>query len=201
MKKQKNRAALYLRVSTSEQTTDNQRIALEKVADAKGYEVVKVYEDKGYSGKLKTDQRPALSQMKKDATAREFDVLMVWSVDRLGRSTGHVATMMEELSKLGVSQYYHTQGVDTSTPYGQAMIEMAAVFAKLEREMIVERVNAGLDRARAQGKTLGRPKQLTDKKAKAIQDGRAKGDSIRAIAARVDLSPASVHAHLKLIGT
>lgn len=184
-------------MSTNEQTTQNQRLALEKVADAKGYEVVKIYEDKGYSGKLKTDQRPALAQMKKEATAREFDVLMVWSVDRLGRSTGHVATMMEELSKLGVSQYYHTQGVDTSTPYGQAMIEMAALFAKLEREMIVERVNAGLDRARAQGKTLGRPKRITDKKAKAIKDGRANGKSIRAIAGAVDLSPASVHAYLK----
>lgn len=193
MKKQKNRAALYLRVSTSEQTTENQRLALEKVADAKGYEVVKVYEDKGYSGKLKTDQRPALAQMKKDATAREFDILMVWSVDRLGRSTGHVATMMEELSKLGVSQYYHTQGVDTSTPYGQAMIEMAAVFAKLEREMIVERVNAGLDRARAQGKTLGRPKQMTEKKAEAIKEGKARGDSIRTIAKGVKLSPTTVH--------
>lgn len=93
-------AGRYLRVSTNEQTTENQRIALEKVADAKGYEIVKVYEDVGYSGKLKTEQRPSLKQMKKDATAREFDVLMLWSVDRLGRSTGHVATMMEELSQL-----------------------------------------------------------------------------------------------------
>lgn len=197
MKKPKNRAALYLRVSTNEQTTENQRIALEKVAEAKGYEVVKIYEDKGYSGKLKTDQRPALNQMKKDATAREFDFLMVWSVDRLGRSTGHVATMMEELSQLGVSQYYHTQGVDTSTPYGQAMIEMAAVFAKLEREMIVERVNAGLSRARAQGKTLGRPRLITDKKILAIKEGRARGESIRRIAKAVNLSPASIHAYIE----
>lgn len=197
MKKVRNRAALYLRVSTNEQTTENQRIALEQVADAKGYEVVKVYEDVGYSGKLKTDQRPSLKQMRKDATAREFDILMLWSVDRLGRSTGHVATMMEELSNLGVSQYYHTQGVDTSTPYGQAMIEMAAVFAKLEREMIVERVNAGLERARAQGKTLGRPKKINEEKAKAIMSCRANGHSIRAISSLVRLSPASVHAFIK----
>jgi DNA invertase Pin-like site-specific DNA recombinase len=193
----KNKAALYLRVSTNEQTTENQRLALQKIAEAKGYEITQVYEDKGFSGTLGKDQRPALKQMLKDATAREFDVLMVWSADRLGRSTSHVATIMEELNHLGVSQYYHMQGVDTSSPYGQAMIEMAAVFAKLERAMIVERVNAGLVRAKAEGKVLGRPKAITQVKAKAILRAHKKGDSIRKIANEQGLSVGSVHSVVK----
>lgn len=99
-------------------------------------------------------------------------------MDRIGRSTAHVATLMAELHRLSVSQYYHSQSVDTSTPYGQAMIQMAAVFSNLEREIIVERVNAGFNRARAQGKVLGRQSKTTEEKAEEIRQGKARGDAL-----------------------
>jgi len=186
------KAAIYLRVSTSSQTTENQRLELEKVAELKGLRIAEVYEDKGISGAKGRSSRPALDAMMRDATRRKFDTVLVWSVDRLGRSTAHVATLMTELKQLDVAQYYHKQGVDTSTPYGEAMLEMAAVFAKLEREIIRERVNAGLDRARAEGKTLGRPALSDDTKDK-VMEAKEQGLSVRRIAAHVGVSVGAVH--------
>jgi len=152
------RAAIYLRVSTDGQTTDNQRLALEAVAERRGWQVCKVYEDGGISGAKGRDKRPGFDAAMKDAARRRFDVLMVWAIDRLGRSTATVATTMVELDAVGVALFAEKEAVDATTPHGRAMLHMAAVFAELEREMIRSRVNAGLDRARAQGKVLGRPK-------------------------------------------
>jgi DNA invertase Pin-like site-specific DNA recombinase len=152
------RAAIYLRVSTDEQTTDNQRLALEAVAARRGWQVVKVYEDAGISGAKGRDKRPAFDAMMKDAARGRFDLAMVWAVDRLGRSTATVAPALAELAELGVGFYADREGMDGTTAHGRAMLQMAAVFAELERAMIRERVNAGLARARAQGKALGRPK-------------------------------------------
>ena len=152
------RAALYLRVSTDGQTSDNQRLALEDVAERRGWEVTTVYEDAGISGAKGRDKRPGFDGMLKDATRRRFDVLMFWSVDRLGRSTAAVTAALEELDHVGVAIYADKEAMDTSTPHGRAMLQMAAVFAELERGLIRERVMAGLRRAKAQGKRLGRPK-------------------------------------------
>jgi DNA invertase Pin-like site-specific DNA recombinase len=152
------RVALYLRVSTDGQTTENQRLALAAVAERRGWEVTRTYEDAGISGAQGRDKRPGLDAAMKDATRRRFDVLAVWSIDRLGRSTATVATTLAELDAAGVSIYADREGMDATTPHGRAMLQMAAVFAELERGMIRERVNAGLARAKAQGKVLGRPK-------------------------------------------
>jgi DNA invertase Pin-like site-specific DNA recombinase len=152
------RAALYLRVSTDGQTTDNQRIALLEVAERRGWSVVQTYEDAGISGAKGRDKRPGFDAMMKDATRRRFDVLLFWSIDRLGRSTAMVATALAELEAAGVSIYADKEAMDATTPHGRAMLQMAAVFAELERGMIRERVLAGLDRAKAQGIKLGRPK-------------------------------------------
>lgn len=152
------RAAIYLRVSTDGQTTENQRLALEAVAERRGWTVVRAYEDAGISGAKARDQRPGFDAAMKDAARRRFDVLMAWSVDRLGRSAAGVAAALDELHAAGVAIYADKEGVDATTPHGRAMLQMAAVFAELERGMVRERVNAGLARARAQGKTLGRPK-------------------------------------------
>lgn len=152
------RAAIYLRVSTDEQTTQNQRLALEAAAERRGWAVARTYEDAGVSGAKGRDQRPGLDAAMKDATRRHFDVLMVWSVDRLGRSTAGVAAALDELQVAGVAIYADKEAMDATTPHGRAMLQMAAVFAELERAMVRERVNAGLARAKAQGKTLGRPK-------------------------------------------
>ena len=120
--------------------------------------MARAYEDAGISGAKGRDQRPGLDAAMKDATRRRFDVLMVWSVDRLGRSLAGVAAGLDELHAAGVAIYADVQGMDATTPHGKAMLQMAAVFAELERAMIRDRVNAGLARAKAQGKTLGRPK-------------------------------------------
>ena len=151
------RVALYLRVSTDGQTTDNQRIALMAVADRRGWEVVKVYEDAGISGSKGRDKRPGFDAAMKDAFRHRFDVLVVWSIDRLGRSTATVSTALADLDACGVAIYADREAMDATTPHGKAMLQMAAVFAELERGMIRERVLAGLDRAKKAGKTLGRP--------------------------------------------
>src|SRR5689334_18250644 len=115
--------------------------------------------------------------MLRDAGRRRFDVLMFWSIDRLGRSTAAVTSALEELGEAGVAIYADKEGMDTSTPHGKAMLQMAAVFAKLERGMIRERVHAGLARARAEGKRLGRPAISTEAEA-AIRERLAAGAGI-----------------------
>jgi len=152
------RAALYLRVSTDGQTTDNQRRVLCEVAERRGWAITETYEDAGISGAKGRDKRPGFDAMLKGATRRRFDVLMFWSIDRLGRSTAAVATALVELEAAGVAIYADKEAVDATTPHGRAMLQMAAVFAELERGMIRERVLAGLARVRAAGKRLGRPK-------------------------------------------
>ncbi|WP_372395248.1 recombinase family protein (plasmid) [Azospirillum sp. HJ39] len=152
------RAALYLRVSTDEQTTENQRRELEALAERRGWSVVEVFEDAGVSGAKGRDKRPGLDRAMKAATRGKIDVLMAWSIDRLGRSLQGLVETIEDLRAAGVGLYLHQQAVDTTTPSGKAMVQMCGVFAEFERAMIQERVKSGLARAVAQGKTLGRPR-------------------------------------------
>ena len=150
------RVALYFRVSTDGQTTSNQQLALAEVAARRGWQVVQIYEDAGISGAKGRDKRAGLDAAMKDATRRRFDVLAVWSIDRLGRSTATVAAVLAELDAAGVAIYADREAMDATTPHGRAMLQMAAVFAELERGMIRERVKAGLARAVASGTKLGR---------------------------------------------
>jgi len=150
------RVAIYIRVSTSKQDTDNQRRELEAVAERSGWRVVKVYEDAGISGAKGRDQRPALDAMMKAVNAKEFDMVASWSVDRLGRSLTDLLSILQGLHDKGVGLFLHQQGLDTSTTEGKAMFQMLGVFAEFERGIIRERVNAGLARARANGVKLGR---------------------------------------------
>jgi DNA invertase Pin-like site-specific DNA recombinase len=138
------RIGIYLRVSTSGQTTENQRRELEAVAARSGWQVVQVYEDAGISGAKGRDKRPAFDRMLRDATARKIDMIAAWSVDRLGRSLQDLVGFLTELQALGCHLYLHQQAIDTTTPSGRAMFRMCGVFAEFERAMIVERVNAGL---------------------------------------------------------
>ena len=152
--------SIYMRVSTTDgQTTENQRMALARVAAHRHWEIVQTYEDAGISGAKGRDQRPAFNQMLKDAVRGRFQVLMVWSIDRLGRSVLHVASAMAEMDAAGVALYSDQQAIDSTSPFGKAMMQMACVFGELEREMIRARVVAGLNRVREQGiKRLGRPR-------------------------------------------
>src|SRR2546421_1461753 len=150
------RVAIYIRVSTSKQDTDNQRRELEAVAARSGWRVVRVYEDAGISGAKGRDKRPGLDAMLKAVNAREFDMVAAWSVDRLGRSLTDLLGILQGLHDKGVDLFLHQQGLDTSTSAGKAMFQMLGVFAEFERGIIRERVNAGLARARAKGTKLGR---------------------------------------------
>jgi DNA invertase Pin-like site-specific DNA recombinase len=149
------RAVLYLRVSTIEQTTANQERELREVASRMGREVIRVYKDHGISGARGRDKRPAFDAMCRDATQRRFDVIMAWSVDRLGRSLQDLVAFLSEIHALRIDLYLHQQGIDTTTPAGKAMFHMMGVFAEFERAMIQERVRAGLARARSEGNGSG----------------------------------------------
>lgn len=152
------RVAIYLRVSTDTQTTENQRRELEGVAERSGWRVVAVFEDAGISGAKGRDHRPGFDALLKAVARREVDMVAAWSVDRLGRSLQDLVAFLSDLQAKGCDLYLHQQALDTSTPSGRAMFQMLGVFSEFERGMIRERVNAGLARAKAQGKRLGRPR-------------------------------------------
>ena len=145
------RAAFYLRVSTLDQNTDNQEIQLREVAVRAGYEITKIYRDHGIAGAKGRDKRPQFDALCKDAARRKFDLIMCWSVDRLGRSLTDLLEFLKEIHALRIDLYLHQQGLDTTTPSGKAMFQMMGVFAELERSLIRERVRAGLARAKASG--------------------------------------------------
>jgi DNA invertase Pin-like site-specific DNA recombinase len=184
-------AALYLRVSTLDQTTANQELELREVASRMGVEIVKVYRDHGISGAKGRKDRPAFDALCKDAAKRRFDLIMAWSVDRLGRSLQDLVAFLAEIHSLRIDLYLHQQGLDTRTPAGTAMFQMLGVFSQFERSMIQERVRAGLQRARSEGKQLGRPKISPEIEA-AITASLSQGGSIRKTAALVGCSPGLV---------
>ena len=182
--KRHKRVALYVRVSTDHQSVRNQEIELQAVAERHGWTVVTVFKDQGISGAKGRDQRPGFDKLLKAVARREFDMVAAWSVDRLGRSLIDLVGVLQELHAKHVDLYLHQQGIDTTTPSGKAMFQMMGVFAEFERSMIHERVMAGLARARAEGKQLGRPATVADDTAKVrtIRTARAAGKSIRTIA-------------------
>ena len=187
------RAVLYLRVSTIEQTTANQERELREVASRMGREVIRVYKDHGVSGATRRDKRPAFNAMCRDASQRRFDVIMAWSVDRLGRSLQDLVTFLSEIHALRIDLYLHQQGIDTTTPAGKAMFQMMGVFAEFERAMIQERVRAGLARARSVGKRLGRPRiapELEERIRKALSIPGRPG--VRKIAKQFGVDPGTV---------
>jgi len=152
------KVAIYLRVSTNEQTTENQLRELKQVAERADWDIYRIYEDAGISGAKGRDKRPEFDQLLKDAVRREFDLIAVWSVDRLGRSMTHLIAFLEDIHSVNCDLYLHQQGIDTTTPGGKAMFQMLGVFAEFERGMIQERVKAGIARAKANGVKFGQPK-------------------------------------------
>ncbi len=170
------RAAIYARVSTPAQQTAPQVERLQAVAAAAGWQVVATY-DETASGAPGRGPRTALDAMLRDAARRRFDVVMAFDVSRLGRSIAQLVTVFEALRSLGVDLYLDKQGFDTQTPMGRMMLNLCAIFAEFEREMIVERTQAGLHRARARGARIGRP-PAGDGVVEAIRAFRAQGRGI-----------------------
>ena len=189
--KKMKRAVLYLRVSKNEQTIENQRIELERVAAAKGWKVIATFKDEGMSGAFGREVRAQYDSMIKQGVQAKFDVVLAWDVSRLSRSLVDLVTTLDELHACGIDLYLHQQAIDTTTPAGKAMFQMCGVFAEFERGILSERVKAGLNRARSEGKLLGRPVKVANIK-KIIEDKRS-GKTIRQIAENQKLSIGKVH--------
>ena len=194
------RAALYLRVSTDDQSTERQERELTEAAARMGHEVVEVYADNGVSGAKGRNRRPAFDRLHRDAARRKFDVVMAWSVDRLGRSLQDLVGFLSELHALRMELYLHQQGLDTATPAGKAMFQMMGVFAEFERAMIVDRVKSGLRLAKLRGtksgKPIGRPR-VPEHTRKAIQAAyKAGGIGMRSLAKRYGVALGTVQSLL-----
>jgi len=187
------RVALYYRVSTTAQSTESQRLDLERVAAARGWSVVSTYSDEGISGPKGRDARPGLDALLKAATRGEISLVAVWSLDRLGRSLQNLLETVNELHSVGVDLYIHQQALDTSTPAGKLAFSVFGALAEYERELIRERVKAGLERARRNGTRLGRPTNLNDSVRAAIIELRARDMSIRRIAAQLRVGTGTVY--------
>lgn len=178
------RVALYLRVSTADQTVENQRRELREVAERQGWEIVREFEDSGISGAKTRAGRPGLDAMLKGVARKEFDVVAAWSVDRLGRSLQDLIGTLAEIHAKRIGLYLHQQGLDTTTPAGMALFQMMGVFAEFERAMMQERIKSGLARAKAEGRSLGRPR-VSSETEDAIRAARSRGDGLRKIAAQL----------------
>lgn len=187
------RVALYLRVSTCGQSTENQSHELEKVVANRGWNLTRQFVDHGISGSKSRADRPALDQLMKAAVRGEFDVVAVWSIDRLGRSLQHLVETVNELQSLGTDLYIHQQALDTSTPAGKLAFSVFGALAEYERELIRERVRVGLERAKRRGVKLGRPSQLNDSVRAAIVALRKKNHSIRHIARELKVGVGTVY--------
>lgn len=177
--------ALYMRVSTKGhgQTTDTQALALRDYAGHRGFEIIEEYRDEGISGSK--DSRPALDRLMKDARSRKFDVVIVARFDRFARSVSHLLRALEEFNHVGVDFVSLSESIDTSTPMGKMIFTVLGAVAELERNLIKERVNMGISRARKQGKQLGRPKRIFDREKAASM---LKTMSIREVARQLSVS-------------
>lgn len=185
------RAALYLRVSTDQQTTENQRLVLMEVAQRLGWTIVQVFEDQGISGAKGREQRPGFDGLIKAITRGEVEIVAAWSVDRLGRSLKDLVAFLDDIQAKGCDLYLHQQAIDTSTPSGRMLFGLLSVFSEFERSMVKARVNAGLDRARARGVRLGRP-AIPPIDLQKVRKRLEQGQSIRVIARATGFSTATV---------
>ncbi len=182
------RVAIYARVSTTDQSTDSQLLDLRRYTQERDWHVFREYCDNGVSGTK--DSRPALNQLMNDAKKRRFGVVLVWRFDRFARSTKHLILALEEFRNLGVDFVSYQENIDTSSPLGAAIFTIISAVAQLERDIIVERVKAGLRRAKASGKQLGRPRASID--LEKLHRLHCEGLSHRQIAAQLGISHASV---------
>jgi DNA invertase Pin-like site-specific DNA recombinase len=173
--------AVYIRVSTVHQNSDNQLHELERISALRDWTIVATYRDDGISGAKGRDGRPALDQMLKAATRREFDLIAVWSSDRLGRSLSDLISTVNNLHTQGVDIFFAQQAIDTTTPSGKLLFSVMGSFAEYERELIRERIKLGVERARKEGKKLGRPSSVTDSTRAAIVELYKKGMSPKKI--------------------
>jgi DNA invertase Pin-like site-specific DNA recombinase len=193
------KVGIYTRVSTLDQTIDNQLLELRDHCSKMGWEVVKEYADEGLSGTLSRDKRPALNSLIKDAYRKRFDSVVCWDISRIGRSMKELILFLSDMKDRGIGICSVRQGFDTSTSMGEIMFQFVGILSSWERSMIRERTLAGLERARREGKTLGRRKVTNDRMTAKIIELRSAKKSIREIASEVGVSTATVHRQLKMV--
>ena len=179
------RAAVYARVSTLDQEPENQLVELRRYVQARSWPAAAEYVDHGVSGAK--DRRPALDALVKDATRRQFDVVVCWRLDRLGRNLRHLVTLLDDLQAIGVAFVSLNEGIDATTPAGKLQMHILAAIAEFERARIAERVAAGLARAKKQGKQLGRPERIISEAVLAP----VRGLSVREAAKQLGVSPST----------
>lgn len=151
------KVVIYGRVSTNKQTVDHQLNQLREISQRNDWEVVDEYLDEGISGSLGRDKRPSFDRLLKDVNRKKFDGILVWSIDRLGRSLQDLVSFLNDVQSKNIDLYIHQQGLDTSTPTGKMMFQMCGVFAEFERNIIRERVKSGMENAKINGTKSGRP--------------------------------------------
>ena len=192
------KVGLYARVSTLDkgQDTEIQLSDLRAYADARGWKVFKEYIDVGQSGSK--EQRPAFSQLMDDARKRKIDIILVWRLDRFGRSLKHLIISLDDLKALGLGFVSFKESLDFTTATGRLMLHLLAAFAEFEKEIIRERVKAGVAHARAKGKRLGRCPKINEGLLRTMKDMRDKGISIRNISKELGVSKSLVHKSLQI---
>ena len=188
------RIGIYARVSTKDQSCEMQLRDLRAYCAARSFDAVAEYVDVGQSGAK--DSRPELNRLMDDARKRKLDAVLVWRFDRFAGSTKHLLTALEEFRSAGIQFISYQENMDTGSPLGQALFTIVAAVAQLERDLIRERVSAGIRNARAAGKQLGRPVRIVDREQ--ILRLRAEGASVREIAAKVGVGYGTVRKRLAL---
>ena len=183
------KVALYARVSTTDQSTETQLLDLRRYTRERSWQVFKEYIDEGISGTK--DSRPALDELMDAAKKRRFDVVLVWRFDRFARSTKHLILALEEFKNLRIDFVSFQENIDTSSPLGSAIFTIISAVAQLERDIIAERVKAGLRRAKENGKVLGRPRG-SKIDTELVKELRKEGLTMAAIAERLNSSAATV---------
>ncbi len=191
------RVAIYARVSTAKQTVENQLQELRVVAERNGWHVIAELSDSGISGSKGRDQRPAFDELLKRATRRDFDLIMVWAIDRLGRSIQHLVSFMNDIQSLNVDLYVHQQAIDTTTPSGRMTFSIFSALGEYERELMRERIMAGQRRARSQGVKIGRPSKMNEAVRTSVRLLRGNGMAIREISKRLEIGVGTVYSALK----
>lgn len=191
------RVAIYARVSTASQTVENQFQELRAVAQRNNWQIVAELSDNGISGAKGRDQRPAFDELLKRATRREFDLVMVWAIDRLGRSIQHLVGFMNGMQSLNVDLYIHQQAIDTTTASGRMIFGIFSALGEYERELIRERIIAGQKRAKAEGVKIGRPSKMNEAVCSSVRMLKDKGVGIREIAKKLEIGVGTVYAVLR----
>ena len=187
----------YYRVSTKNQTVLNQKLELESLAERMGYEIVAEYKDEGISGAKNRDERPSLNEMMKDAVRGKFEMILCYDLSRLGRNLEELIRIMNEMNSLNINLFFYREAINTDSSSGKLMFSMFGVLAEWERSLISERIVSGQNRARTQGKKIGRPSTFNEGLMQAVRKMREKGMGIVAISKTLGIGVSSVYRSLE----